>query len=130
VVDVPEVQVHPFLEGNFVSATHLPNAGEARHNGQPTKLPWLVLSDFLGHRRPGADERHVVTENVDELRKLIDAESPQNFPEWRDARVIAHLEDGPALLVLSSAFCSVSAPGTIERNFRMWKRRPCWPTRS
>jgi hypothetical protein len=100
VVDVPEVQVHPVLEGDLVPAAHLPDAGEARHHGETTKLPGLVLGDFLGHRRPGADERHVATKHVDELRKLVDAESPQNFPEWRDARVIAHLEDGPALLVL------------------------------
>jgi hypothetical protein len=118
VVDVSEVQVHPVLEGNFVPATHLPNAGEAWHHGQPTKLPWLVLSDFLGHRRPGADERHVATENVDELRKLIDADFRRILPSGVMRGSMRILKTGPLCSFWSSsAFCSVSAPGTIERNF-------------
>src|SRR5258708_40184846 len=51
VVDVLHVEVHPLLEGDLVTTTHLPEAGQARANREAAALPRFVLRD-LGRDTP------------------------------------------------------------------------------
>ena len=36
-------------------------------------------------------QRHLATQNIEELRQLVQAEAAQKKPDWRDARVVTQL---------------------------------------
>src|SRR5258706_14478550 len=75
VVDVGEVQRHPFLEArDVVPARDLPEAGHAGLHREPAPLPALVARHLVGKRRPRADERHLALQDVPELRHLVERE--------------------------------------------------------
>src|SRR5207249_10375305 len=72
-VDVFEVQFHPAPEAEPAAALERPQTREARLHAQPAALPGLVFFHLLGQRRARSYEGHVALQDVDELRKLIQA---------------------------------------------------------
>src|ERR1035438_3969641 len=78
----------------------LPQAGDARADAESAALPVLSESLVIAHRkRPGAHQAHVALQDVEKLRKLVDARLPQELPHGRDARVVSDLEHRSARLV-------------------------------
>src|SRR5438477_5420121 len=92
VIDVPHVQVHPFLERDLVPSGNLPDTSQSGANRKPAPLPPLVLRDFLRDGRAGADDAHVAAEHVDELRQLVDAVLAHKPAERRDPWIVLDLE--------------------------------------
>ncbi len=51
-----------------------------------------ITSDLLRYGRPGADEGHLATQNVDQLRQLIQARSPEPATNASDPWIVLDLE--------------------------------------
>ncbi len=47
----------------------------------------VVLLDLVAQRRPRADDAHVASQDVPQLRQLVDRRSPQDAPGTRDPAV-------------------------------------------
>ena len=54
---------------------------------------------LLDRQRPRSDQAHLAAEDVPQLRELVEAVPPEEFPERGDARVVGDLEHGPPHLV-------------------------------
>src|SRR5260370_27045284 len=50
-------------------------------------VPFLIQLEFVRHRRPRTYEAHVSVQNVEQLRHLVDAKSPEPSPKRSDSRV-------------------------------------------
>src|SRR5262245_57782440 len=94
VLDVPDVQLDPLGPRQAGAAVDLRPPGEARLDGEPEALARGVLLDLVAERRPRADEAHVATQDVPELRQLVEREPPEDAADAGDARVA--LVDGEA----------------------------------
>src|SRR5579862_1045374 len=99
VVEVKQVELHPVLEINSVAALERPQAGQAGTHAQAPPLPRFIFLHFLRNGRSRADERHVTTQDIPQLRQLIDAQLAQPAAERRTARVVFHLENRAVELV-------------------------------
>ena len=91
VVNVFHVERHPPGEVELVPAFQDPQAGQTRFHAEPPPLPLFVLRHFLGQRGPGSDERHVPSQDIEQLGELVEAGSAQEPPERRDAGVAGTL---------------------------------------
>lgn len=95
VVDVPEIIFDALLDGRTgwrrsATSVHLRPASQARFNATPKRVVshHLVKLVVMGERvRAGAHEAHAAVQHVEQLRKLVDAGSPQPFPNAGDALV-------------------------------------------
>ncbi len=103
-LDVVVVQAHLAFEADVAAAADLPNAGETWCYGKTHAVPGLVFRHFGRNRRARAHDRHVALENVEELRKFVEAELAEYVAEGVDARVVLHLEGLAARLVLGQQF--------------------------
>src|SRR5271157_6431679 len=56
----------------------------------------MVTLDFVGERRPRADEGHIALQDIQELRQLIEAGSAQKAPDGCDAWVGGEFVSGLA----------------------------------
>src|ERR1035437_11037407 len=65
-------------------------------------MPHLVTLNFVGERRPRADERHVSYQDIQELRQLIETGSTQEPSDGCDARISDQLVGGLALRHLAA----------------------------
>src|SRR5438270_626721 len=54
-------------------------------------MPQLVAFDFVRNRRAWADDAHVTTQDIEELRQFVEAGLPQDTTEPRYATVHAQL---------------------------------------
>ena len=72
IVDVQEVELHPFVEIDLVAAGHLPQACDVGFYREAAALLSSVFLDLFGKRRPGAHKTHIPFENVPKLGPLID----------------------------------------------------------
>src|SRR5215472_11431989 len=80
-----------------------PGLPQSRHTWldcQPAAHVVVVGGSLLGQRWPGADQRHVSPQYVPELGQLIQRIPAQPRADGRDPRVVPHLEEQPAALVL------------------------------
>src|SRR5262245_7670145 len=73
-------------------ALDLPQARQTGPHTESPALPTIVLPDFVGNRRARADNRHVSAEDVDELRKFVEAVAPHERTEPGDAWIDGALE--------------------------------------
>jgi hypothetical protein len=77
---------------SLAAAVDLHRAGQARLDREAGALALVVERDdrlLLGTR---ADQRHVGSEDVDQLRQLVEAGPPQEPPNPRHPRVVGNLE--------------------------------------
>ena len=102
--DIVVVEAHLPFERNVAAAADLPDAGETRCHGKAHAVPRFVFRHFRGNRRARTHDRHVALENVEELRKFVEAELAQYAAERIDTRVVLHLERLAARLVLAQEF--------------------------
>src|SRR5262245_49652907 len=98
--DVCDIHTHPLGKTDAAATLHLPDAGEPGGHVEPPTLPAFARIRFIHGQRPRADQCHVSLENVEELRKLIDAGLPQKCTYFGHARIVLDLEGGAVLLVL------------------------------
>ena len=99
VIDILQVERDPFVEVlDAISSADFPSAGETGFDAQAAALRVLLDGfDLLHWQRAWADEVHLATQHVGQLRQLrqfVDAEFAQELAEREDARVVADLEDG------------------------------------
>ena len=62
-------------------------------------MPLLEPVEVALRQRPRADERHLAAQHVEQLRQLVEREAAQRATDPRQARILAHLEEGAAGLV-------------------------------
>ena len=90
-VDIPKVLLNsPFHESELTSLTpqaaNLSHAREPRLHVMPKRVTGderAVLIVMRDRVRPRANDRHVASNNVEELRKLVDAGAAQQLPDPR-----------------------------------------------
>src|SRR5215207_5495414 len=70
------------------TAVDLPPPRHARQNGEATALPGFVLCGEMGHFRTGTHKTHRASQNIEKLRKLIDAEPAKDAAHTRDTWII------------------------------------------
>ena len=78
VLHVPEVHPRPFLEADVAAAADLPEARQPRLYRQAAKLPGIKTDHLADVQRPRADQRHLPEEDMEQLRRLVEARLPQD----------------------------------------------------
>src|SRR5687768_4212204 len=92
-LDVVPLEADDLFEvGDQVSSVHLPRAREPWYDAQSHEMAALIVADLARQRRAWADERHVSSEHVEQLRQLIEAEPAQKATDPRDSRIASKLE--------------------------------------
>src|SRR5664280_870456 len=89
VFDVPDVQLDPLVPGQGGAPIHLRPAGQPGLDLEPAQLPGGIAVDLIAKGRARSHDAHVASENVPELRQLVEREAAQRSPGARDARVAA-----------------------------------------
>src|SRR6266849_4703375 len=74
------------------AAAHLPEAGQPRPKVEPQPLMNVVIVELMVEGGTGSDEAHLAPENVDQLRELVEARSPNHAANPRHPRVRPNLE--------------------------------------
>ena len=95
VVDVLEIQIHPFLETHIVSTGgNLPEAGKPGLHGKAPSLPVVIFSHLGRNRGPGSNDTHFTFKNVDQLRQLVHAGLPEEGSNiWDDTGIFFNFKD-------------------------------------
>src|SRR6476660_7704967 len=99
ILDVEEVEANVVVERQLAAASRLPEARDAGADLESIAVPVLVGSDLLGERRPGPDQAHLALQDVQELRELVQAVTPEPPSDARDPWILADLEQGARSLV-------------------------------
>ena len=71
-INIVHIKFKSFLPGNRISSIHLRPPGNARLHRMAAALEISVEGKVLGEPWPGADQRHVAPEDVEELGKLVE----------------------------------------------------------
>src|SRR5215472_15481268 len=98
--DITHVEPDSLFPGQVGSSLDLPQSRHTWLDCQPAAHVVVVGGSLLGQRWPGADQRHVSPQYVPELGQLIQRIPAQPRADGRDPRVVPHLEEQPAALVL------------------------------
>ena len=98
-LDVVEIELHHFVERNAAPPAHLPKPGEPRPHLEPELVPFLVVLELVLQGRPRPHDGHLSLEDVDELRKFIEARFPQEVSDRGDARIVCQLINGRCFFV-------------------------------
>src|SRR5205807_3080837 len=100
-LDVEEVVLDPLLDrGLAPPAIDLRPARDARLHLMAEHVPGHPPAELLDEARAlgtRADEAHLTAQDVPELRKLVEAEAPEERPEPRAPRVVRPRPDGAGL---------------------------------
>ena len=87
VADVIKVVLDIVVDGKAAKRAELPQSGYARSYAEPLPLLLVVVLHDEWHFRPGADERHIPQQDIQQLRQLIQAGSAKQSSDAGDARV-------------------------------------------
>jgi hypothetical protein len=87
VFDVPQVELDPLGPGELRATVDLRPAGDPRLDIEAVALMFVLLVELISKRRARADQRHVATNDIPELRQLVEGQPPENATHPRDARV-------------------------------------------
>ena len=71
--DVIQVVLNVFVDKKVPIAAELPESCQAWDNPESLPVASVVSLHNEGHLGPGADQRHVTFQNIDELRQFIQA---------------------------------------------------------
>src|SRR5262245_20812659 len=68
IVDVFQIQSHPFLEvGDLIAAADLPQAGKARTHTKAPAICWIIkTTHFIHGQRPRPHETHLAAKDVEQ----------------------------------------------------------------
>src|SRR5450759_59546 len=93
-LNILPIEIDDILEiQHLAPSAHLPEPCYARLGIQPPEMVVLVLLEVGFEERPGTNERHLADQDIEKLRKLVQAPSPQKFAEPRRSRVVPDLEE-------------------------------------
>ncbi len=95
------IKAHHFIKGRAAPAINLPETrypGLAREQSPP--VPGVVKLVFVRDGRPRSHQGHLAFQDIDQLRKLIEAVFPQEATGRRDPGISPHLENGAGHLAL------------------------------
>src|SRR5919106_2814076 len=84
-VDVPDVELDPVLPRDAGPPIDLGPPREPRLDLQPPTLPRRVQLDLRGERGARADDRHLPTDHVEQVRQLVEREPAQDATDAGDA---------------------------------------------
>src|SRR5687767_226055 len=79
VLHVPDVELDAFVPGEACAAVDLGPAGDPGQDLQPSALAVGVALDLIGEGGARADEAHVASDDVPELRQLVDREPAEQI---------------------------------------------------
>src|SRR5208283_1329321 len=82
-------------------------------------MPSLVEFEFVRQRRARTNEAHIATQDVDDLRKLIDAVAADDAPDARDAFVVGEFENLFALVIGAVGRRALPEPNPLLDVFAM-----------
>src|SRR5918999_1262980 len=86
------VQLYALGIARIASSADLPETGDPRPY-TPVHFECFTVHRYLRvHYGPGADQAHLSSQDVPELRQLVQAGLAQKKPDSSDARVIAQLK--------------------------------------
>ena len=95
-----EVIVFELVLGlEVIKGTNLGKACNTRFDGKANTLQGLVPSDEVRPFGSRADQAHIAHQDVEQLRKLIEASSPEHFAERSDPPVIPGSPDGAGIFL-------------------------------
>lgn len=95
-----DVQRHPIVEADVVpSGACLPVAGESGFNKKPLTVIRRILPDFFGQCGTRSDEAHIALEDIEQLRKLVNACPPYKPAYSGYPRVVFDFENRTVLLI-------------------------------
>src|SRR4051794_7185771 len=92
VLDVVELDGQALLEIEGAAAEHLHRPRHPRLDGEPETVLGPVALDEPHPLRARPDDAHFAPQHVDELRKLVDREAPQQLAHPRHTRIATELE--------------------------------------
>ena len=113
VADVPGVHGDAFFVGGVAAAAGLPHAGDAGQDHAVLAEVFAVALNLSRDDGPRAYEAHVATDDVPELRELVEAGLAEEGAEFRDARVVLELEVGFPFLTGLGVLCEVFLEGLL-----------------
>ena len=87
------------IPGDRVPAVHLRPAGDAGEHRQAPPLERCVALQLVRETGPGADQAHLAAHDVDQLRRLVEAEAAKETSHTGDARIVLEAQDAGALLL-------------------------------
>src|SRR6202140_3164850 len=89
-----KIQANHIIKARPATPLNLPQASNSRLDFQhATTMPQIIGPKFISDGRPGANQRHLSAQNVQELRQFIQA-SPANKPSHGgDAWIFLDFED-------------------------------------
>ena len=93
-MQISQVHSDHLVEGCFVFAADLPEAGETRQTIHAFALPWLIICKFIGEARPWSNEAHFAGKHIKNLRQLIQTACAQNSPERGQASITVGVQLG------------------------------------
>src|SRR5574340_1037258 len=92
-LDVFQVQLHPFFERQGTPSIDLPKTGQAGPDAESPAVP--ICAEFLeitNGERAGSDQTHIPFEHVDELRQFVEAGLSEEPSDGRDPRVMRYFK--------------------------------------
>jgi hypothetical protein len=93
-------------------------------------VPALQPVEVAHRQRPGADERHLAAQHVEQLGQLVEREAPQDPPDGVTRGSLRILKIAPSASLCSSRSAwRWSASWYIVRNFRHANGAPPMPGR-
>lgn len=92
VMHVPAVHLHALGIVDIASSAGLPHAGDAGEDGVVLLDISPIPRDFLLDDRTGTDEAHLTFEDIQKLRKLIEASLSKEGAALCDAGIVLQLE--------------------------------------
>src|ERR671910_2166734 len=87
VLDVLALDRETLVETKRAAPVDLHRSRQSRLDEQAEALLRRVLLDYLDLLRARADEAHLIAQDVDELRQLVEARAAQQAPDGGYARV-------------------------------------------
>src|SRR5271170_98186 len=93
-IEILEVELHPLIKANGVSAADLPQAGDPGARTETTALPILVEALIIADgKRARTDKAHIAFEDVPELWEFVNAGATEKLSERGDAWIVFDFED-------------------------------------
>ena len=98
VLHVAHIQRLGFLGAQIGTTGHLPRAGDAGLDQHSRGVQLAIALVLFRQWRTWTYHAHVSYEHIEELRQFIYGETTNEMTDFRDSRVILHLEDEAVLL--------------------------------
>lgn len=80
---IPDVERELLIPGQIISPVHLSPSRDTGSERVPQPFTIRIVGQILGQERTRANEAHIPAQDVDQLRKLIEAGSPEYSAERR-----------------------------------------------